>query len=201
MTPLWLQAHASYIDSNHIITDDQIAFLGGSLLIDALLLKVPLVAAADLTDETPLTVEIAMANDASIPKSEDSDVWCGLSDGTNFIGFAMYDLLNYMHQDVAPCFGMEATSGASLNNTRKLAINFPKPSEKFYPDEFVFTLKLDMSRGWCFTPHDGGFTKTAEYSKRLKLSQGLSLEVYKNHQHERVGIKYIKITITKTDGL
>jgi len=201
MTSLWLQAHASYIDSNHIIADDQITFLGGSLLIDALLLKVPLVAAADLTDETPLTVKITMANDASIPQSEDSDIRYGLSDGTNFIGFAMYDLWNYMHQDVAPCFGVEATSGASLNNTQALAINFPRPREKFYPDHFVFTLKLDKSWGWCFTPHDGGFTKTAEYSKRLKLSQGLSLEVYKDNHHERVGIKYIKVTITKTDGL
>jgi len=201
MTPLWLQAHASYIDGYHSIANDQITFLGGSSLVNALLLKVPLVPAADLTDETPLTVEITMANDVSIPQSKDSDIMCGLSDGTNFIGFAMYDLWNYMHQDVAPCFGMEATSGASLNNTQELAINFPKPSEKFYPDEFVFTLKLDISRGWCLTPHDGGFTKTAEYSKRLKLSQGLSLEVYKNHQHERVGIKYIKITITKSDSL
>ena len=200
MTPLWLQAHASYIDGYRSIANDQITFRGGSSLFNALLLKVPLVNAADLKDETSLTVEITIANDVSIPQSADSDVMCGLSDGTNFIGFAMYDPRNYQFGS-APCFGMEATPGPSLNNTQELAINFPKPSEKFYPDEFVFTLKLDISRGWCFTPHDGGFTKTAEYSKRLKLSQGLSLEVYKNHQHERVGIKYIKVTITKTDGI
>jgi len=48
--------------------------------------------------------------------------------------------------------------------------------------------------------HDGGFTKTAEYSKRLKLSQGLSVEVYKNNKRERFGIKYINVTITKADG-
>ena len=200
MTPLWLQAHASYIDGYRSIANDQITFLGGSSLFNALLLKVPLVNAADLKDETSLTVEITIANDVSIPQSADSDVMCGLSDGTNFIGFAMYDPWNYQFGS-APCFGMEATPGASLNNTQELAINFLKPSEKFYPDEFVFTLKLDISRGWCFTPHDGGFTKTAEYSKRLKLSQGLSLEVYKNHEHERVGIRYIKLTMTKTVGL
>ena len=200
MTPLWLQAHASYIDGYRSIANDQITFLGGSSLFNALLLKVPLVNAADLKDETSLTVEITIANDVSIPQSADSDVMCGLSDGTNFIGFAMYDPWNYQFGS-APCFGMEATPGASLNNTQELAINFPKPSERFYPDEFVFTLKLDISRGWCFTPHDGGFTKTAEYSKRLKLSQGLSLEVYKNHEHERVGIRYIKLTMTKTVGL
>ena len=79
-----------------------------------------------------------------------------------------------------------------------LAVNFPKSREKFYPDEFVFTLQVSKSWGKCFTPHDGGFIKTAEYSKRLKLSQGLSLEVYIMQRRESVSIKYIKVIITKT---
>ena len=159
MTPSWLKAHASHIDSHHSIASDQITFNAG-LLHNALLLKVPLVAVGELTDETPLTVEVTMA---SVPQSRDCDPRYGLSDGTNFIGFATVDIHEYGL--VAPCYGMEATSGESLSNTRALASEFPKPSKKFYPDEFTFTLKLDKSGGWCFTPHDGGFTKTAEYSK------------------------------------
>ena len=192
MTPSWLKAHASHIDSYHSIGSDQITFNAG-LSDNALLLKVTLVAVGELTDETPLTVEVTMA---SVPQTRDCDPRYGLSDGTNFIGFATVDIHEY--RLVAPCYGMEATSGESLSNTRALASEFPKPSEKFYPDEFVFTLKLDKSRGWCFTPHDGGFTKTAEYSRRLKLNQGLSLEVYKMQRGESVSIKYIKVIITKT---
>ena len=192
MTPLWLQEYASHIDSYHSMADDQITFNAG-ILNNVLLLKVPLVAAGELADGTPLTVEVRMA---SVPQSRDCDPRYGLSDGINFIGFATADIHEYGL--VAPCYGMEATSGKSLSNTQALASKFPKPSEKFYPDEFVFTLKLEKSRGWCFTPHDGGFTKTAEYSKRLKLSQGLSLEVYKMQSGESVSIKYIKVVITKT---
>ena len=196
LTPSWLEVHVSYIDSYHFTSDDQETFLEGTL-VNALILKVPLMDAADLKDETPLTVEITMANDVSIPQSEDSDVRCGLSDGTNFIGFAMNDPTNY--QDASPCFGIEATSGPSFSNGTALG-KFPMQSEKFYPDRFVFTIKLDTSRKWCLTPHDRGFIKTAEYSKRLKMGQALSLEMYKNGKRGRVGIKYIKVTITRTDG-
>ena len=57
MTPLWLKTHASYIDSYYSMADHQIKFNAGA--IDrALLLKVLLVAAGPVTDETPLAVEI-----------------------------------------------------------------------------------------------------------------------------------------------
>jgi len=57
MTPSWLEVHASYIDSYHFTSDEQITFL-----------LHPLMNAADLKDETPLTVEITMANEVSIPQ-------------------------------------------------------------------------------------------------------------------------------------
>ena len=49
--------------------------------------------------------------------------------------------------------------------------------------------------GSCYTAHDGGFVKTAGYNKRLMLNKGLTLEVYKGHKNERVGIKFIEVTI------
>ena len=193
MTPAWLTAHASYIEKSHSITDDQITFNAG---LSYLLLKVPLVAAGVLLDEIPLTVEITVDNDASIGQSEDSDVRYGLSDGSNFTGFETPDQLNYGSH--APCYGIEATPGASLTAFKLTDDRLPFGGKMSFPEQFFFILKLDKPWGSCFTAHDGGFTKTAEYSERLKLSQGLALEVYRHETDEKLGIKYIKVTIRKT---
>lgn len=198
MTPLWLQEHSSYIDTNRSTTAEQITFNSGSVS-NAALLKVPLVAAGALTDETPLTIEITVANDVSIAGA-DSDIRYGVSDGTNFIGFEAVDTGNY--HTWAPCLGTEAKSGQSLTyitSIDRLAV-IHRAITKFYPDQFVFTIKPDKRWGSCFTAHGGGMIKTIKYAKRLIPSKGLQLEVYKSHNWERVGIKYIKITVIKTDG-
>ena len=89
---------------------------------------------------------------------------------------------------------MEGKSGSTLSSTRYGSAT-PKPSDSFFPGQFVFTLKLDERWGSCYTAHDGGFVKTAGYNNRLVLSKGLTLEVYKADGIERVGIRYIKVAI------
>ena len=122
----------------------------------------------------------------------------GVSDGNNFIGFEAVDKENYRLW--APCCGAQAKSGEVLTAVKNFDKYIPLPSASFHPDQFVFTLKLDKPWGSCFTAHGGGFVKTAEYTKQLLLSHGLILEVYKSHATERVGIKYINITVMKTDS-
>ena len=155
-------------------------------------LKVPMIPAGVIRDSTPLTVDITVAHDVSIGQGTDSDIRYGVSDGTRFIGFHTIDKLNYGHS--APCYGMEGTSGSSLAPSR-YEPNKPKPTDSFYPGQFVFTLKLDERWGSCYTAHDGGFVKTAAYNNRLTFSKGLTLEVYKSSAGERVGIRYIKVAI------
>ena len=197
MTPSWLKTHASYINSNHRVTNDQITFSAGPI-VNAALLKVPLVAAGLLEDGPVLTVEMTVANDVSIGQNKDSDIRYGVSDGTSFIGFETVDKLNYYK--LSPCFGAEGKSGETLTEIQTHGRSVPLPSKNFYPEHFVFTLKLDQSWGSCFTPQGGGFIKTAEYTKQLLLSHGLTLEVYKTDKKELVGIKYINITVTINDA-
>ncbi len=45
--------------------------------------------------------------------------------------------------------------------------------------------------------HDGDFVKTTTYRNRLVLSNRLSLEVYKREKEERVGIKFIEVTVVE----
>ena len=193
MTPVWLEAHASFIANERTSSAAQITFDAGSLA-QAALLKVPLVAAGVLTDASPLTVEITVGHDVSIGQGTDSDIRYGVSDGTRFIGFETCDKGNY--GDHSPCYGMEGSSGPSITSLRHDPVG-PKTSDSFYPGQYVFTLKLDERWGSCYTAHDGGFVRTTGYNNRLVLSKGLTLEVYKSDKEERVGIRFIKVTITK----
>ena len=193
MTPLWLETHASYINSDRSTSASQITFNAGSTAYAALL-KIPLIAAGVLTDATPLTVEITVANDVSIGTSHDSDISYGVSDGSKFVGWHVPDKGNYGTH--SPCYGMEGASGVTLSSRRFDPLT-PKPSDSFYPGQFVFTFRLDERWGSCYTAHDAGFVRTAGYNNRLVLSKGLILEVYKGDKGEKVGIKFIKVSITK----
>ena len=191
MTPIWMKRHSSYIDSYHTATTHQLTFRAGALDNGALL-KVPMVPGGVLRVSTLLTVQITVAADVGIGSTADSDIRYGVSDGTRFVGFETPDRWNYGNN--APCYGIEGISGPTLSSIRGSPI-IPKPRDSFYPGQFVFTLKLNERWGACYTAHDGGFVRTASYNNRLMPSKGLTLEVYEDNKGERVGIRFIKVTI------
>jgi len=193
MTPSWLEAHASYIDPFRSSTTEQLTFKGGPALLFAVLLKVPIIPADILEDSTLITLKILVSMDESIGEKEDSDPIYGVSDGVSFLGFHTVDKRNYANGD-APCFGIEGISGNSLTGIMEMG-RVPRPNDSFYDGQFVITLKLNEHWGSCYTAHDGGFVKTVVYNKRLLLSKGFTLEVYKGDKSERVGIKSIEVTV------
>jgi len=197
MTPTWLEAHASFIDSSRTSTGKQLTFNAGAV-DHAALLKVPMIPAGVLKVSTSLTIQITVAHDISIGgHPNDSDIRYGVSDGTKFVGFETCDKGNYGSN--APCYGSEGVSGAILSSLKYNPVT-PKPSDSFYPGQYVFTFKLDERWGSCYTAHDGGFVKTAGYNNRLVLDKGLTLEVYKSGKAERVGIRFIEVTIIQDDA-
>ena len=198
MTPTWLVAHASYIDSSRTVTAQQLKFSGGEVE-NAALLRVPMIRYGVFNDSTPLTVEITLAHDVSIGNVADSDISYGVSelDGVGFIGFVTVDKSNY--GSCAPCYSIEGVSGVTLSAIRN-GPYLPKPNDSFYPGQWVFTLKLDESWGSCYTAHDGGFVRTAGYDNRLAISKGLTLEVYKENKGEQVGIRFIKVAIIQDEA-
>ena len=140
-----------------------------------------------------------VANDVSIAQSTDSDPSYGVSDGTRFVGFRTPDENGYDNR--APCFGVQGSSGANLTSDVKTDGTGPTAGNVSFPDKFVFTLKLsrDNALGWCITAQGGGFTKAAHYTTQLIVNRSLTLEVYRQHKKEKVGIKYMMITIMNTD--
>ena len=192
MTPNWLEEHASYIDSSHTKTTELLTFNAGSVSYAALL-KVPMIPAGVLQYSAPLTIKIVVSHDVSIGTSQDSDISYGVSDGLAVVGITTRDKSTYTSS--SPCHGFEGTSGASLSGDGWISTTSPKVTDSFYPGQFVITLKLDERWGSCYTAHDGGFVKTTSFIKRLMFNKGLTLEAYKQSAGEKVGIKYIEVTI------
>ena len=192
MTPTWLEAHASYIDSSRTKTTEQLTFNAGLVNLAALL-KVPMIPAGVLQYSAPLTIKIVVSHDVSIGTTHDSDISYGVSDGTSVFGITTRNKADYSISP--PCHGFEGTSGTRLSGGVWISTSSPKPSDSLYPGQFVITLKLDERWGSCYTAHDGGFVNTAGFTKRLMLNKGLTLEVYKANSGEKVGIKYIEVTI------
>ena len=193
MTPSWLETHASYINSARSNTNEQLTFKPGHL-DDAALLKVLIIPTGILTDSSLITLKIVFSLDEDIGKKEDSDPSFGVSDGESFVGFEMVDESGYV--TYSPCIGVEGTSGNSL--TERKYISMYSSSQDTYTGQFVITLKLNERWGLCSLAQDGGFENKVEYNKRLRLSNGLTLEVYKHNRGERVGIKFIEVTIIMT---
>ena len=192
MTPTWLEAHASYIDSSHTTTTEQLTFNAGSVS-NAALLKVPMIPAGVLQYSAQVTVKIVVSHDVSIGTSQDSDVSHGVSDGASVVGITTRNKADY--SGGSPCHGFESTSGKRLSTSGWINHSSPRVRDSFYPGRIVITLKLDERWGTCYTAHDGGFVKTTTFTKRLMLNKGLTLELYKNDASERSGIKYIDVTI------
>ena len=197
MTPAWLKAHASYLDSSATLTEGELKFNVNQPKYSAIL-KVPLIPAGVFQDACPLTVEIAVALNVDIGKTADSDFNYGVSDGTKFVGFATVDQRNF--GNTSPCYNIEGESGTTLT-LRETGPYTPKPSDSFYPGQFVFTFKLDERFGSCYIAHDGGFVRTAGYYNQLMPSNGLNLEVYtEDGQDDQVGIRFIKVAIIQDEA-
>lgn len=193
MTPAWIEAHASYISGSRGHTPEQITFHADDVGKSALF-KVLMIPVNALQNSTSLTVKIVVSTNVTIGSNSDSDVIFGVSDGISFVGFIVFDKHNY--GKFPPCSGLEGTStSSSLKPRKRVSSLLPKPRSSFYPGQVVGTLNLNERWGSCYTAHDGGFAKTAVYSKRLTLSKGLTFEVYKDHKDERIGIKFVEVTI------
>ena len=123
MTPSWLEAHASYIERFRSITNRQLTFNAG-LTDNAALLKVTIIPADVLEDLTLVTLKIVFSMDESIGEIQDSDPRYGVSDGVSFVGFETVDKPTYAH-GLAPCFGIEGTSGNSLTAARDIRKSSP----------------------------------------------------------------------------
>ena len=189
MTPDWLYKHSSITKPFTVYPKylEIPAGTGGECLIQAELIAPNILTA---TDSVAVTLTIAM--DAILAKG-DHDPILGISDGTSFVGFLAVDKGNYGTH--TPCSSVEGDiTKTSLINTVN-DITGTKVSSREYSSEITMQLKPNDQWGSCHTEHDEGLVNIANYQRKLDITKGLYLQMYRSNAAEKYHIKYIVVNI------
>ena len=185
-----LTSAATFIYHHNSITPRLLTFLSAPSDYYRLMI-VPLIPPGVIHTNAKLVVKMAVGLETKFG-SADSDPSFVISDGHRVIGVITKDKNNYA--SVAPCRGIEGSSGTTLSSRRTDA-GLPKPSESYYPGRFEIQLSLSDRWGTCFVPLDGGFSREIVYQNKLNPRNGLFLEIYGDDAQEKEGIKYIELSI------
>jgi len=192
-TPMKLIKAASFIHHHHTVTATKLTFLSAPQM-NARLLKASLIPPAAVDADANLVVKMVIGIDIEIGQGE-SDPSYVISDGQFFIGAHIRDKSNY--KTGAPCLGIEGSSGKAMGGDRRQDSELPKPSESYYPGRLETRLSLSDRWGTCFVSLDGGFSREMIFQHKLNPHNGLYLEIYANESGEKVGLKYIEVSIVE----
>ena len=186
---------ASFIYHQHTVTATKLTFLRAPVHF-ARLIQVPLIPPETLNADANLVIKMVIGTDIDIGQGE-SDPSYVISDGQFFVGVQIRDKNNY--KTSTPCLLMEASSGNTFGSDLRYGSPLPKPAESYYPGRVETKLSLSDRWGTCFTSHDGGFSSEMIFQSKLNPQKGLFLEIYADDSSEKVGIKYIEVSIVR-DG-
>ena len=192
-TPIKLANAASFIYHQHTVTATKLTFLSAPANY-ARLMQVPLIPAETLDADTNLVIKMIIGTDIDIGQGE-SDPSYVISDGQFFVGVHIRDKNNY--KTSSPCNPLEGSSGNTMGKDRRHGSPLPKPAEAYYPERVETKLSLSDRWGNCFTSHDGGSSTEMIFQHKLNPQKGLFLEIYADTSNEKVGIKYIEVSIVQ----
>ena len=188
---------ASFIYHQHTVTATKLTFLRAPVNY-ARLMQVPLIPAEKLDADANLVIKMIIGTDIDIGQGE-SDPSYVISDGQFFVGVHIRDKNNY--KTLSPCNPFEGSSGNTMGSDRRHGPNLSKPAESYYPGRVETKLSLSDRWGNCFTSHDGGSSSEMIFQHKLNPQKGLFLEIYADASNEKVGIKYIEVTIVRETWL
>ncbi|XP_067049474.1 uncharacterized protein [Acropora muricata] len=191
-TPMKLMKAASFIHHHHSVTSSQLTFLSAPENF-ARLLSVPLILPKAINTNANLVAKLVVGVNKAIGLG-DSDPSFVISDGQLFIGANLLDKNNY--KNGAPCRGIEGSSGTVMTN-RRYGSRTPKPPVTVYPGRVEIWLSLSDRWGTCSVSLDGGFSREITYQNKLNPTNGLLFELYSDNKSERIGIKYIEVSIVQ----
>ena len=188
---------ASFIYHQHTVTATKLTFLRAPVNY-ARLMQVPLIPAEKLDADANLVIKMIIGTDIDIGQGE-SDPSYVISDGQFFVGVHIRDKNNY--KTLSPCNPLEGSSGNTMGSDRRHGPNLPKPAESYYPGRVETKLSLSDRWGNCFTSHDGGSSSEMIFQHKLNPQKGLFLEIYADDSNEKVGVKYIEMSIVRESWL
>ena len=147
VAPMWIEAHASYNESARSTTTLQMTFNAG-LVNDAAF------SAGQVDDLEPLTVKndrCKRHQHRKWSRQRHKDIACQMVTDLSGSRPAKREITESML-----CYGFAGVSGPTISSIKYSPVTL-KPSDNFYPGQFVFTLKLNDGWGLCYTAHDTGF--------------------------------------------
>ena len=189
MTPDWLYKHSS-ITKPFTVYSKYLEISSGTR--DERLIQAELIAPNVLTATDNVEVTLTIAMD-TILANGDHDPIFGLSDGTFFVGFVVVHEGNYGTR--IPCSIVEGDITKTSFINRERDNTGTKVSSQEYSSEITMQLKPNDQWGSCHTEHDEGTVTIASYQRRLDITKGLYLQMYRSDAAEKYHIKYIVVNI------
>ena len=115
------------------------------------------------------------------PVSGDSDPSIGISDGVNTNTLIIWDKGNY--NIYPPCSILEGSHEDNRVTTRRVSPQFTLLFSPFY------------KYGACSSAQDGGYLNVETFNNQVDPTNGLSLEVYRQHALEQYKFSYFLVEI------
>ena len=184
---------ASFVHHHHSVTATKLTFEDASEIY-ARLVQIPLIPPETIDPDAKIVVKMSIGTVTDIAQ-RDSDPSYVISDGHQFIGALIRDKNNF--NTGAPCLGIEGSSGKTMGADRRQDSELPRPSESKYPGKIETLLSLSDRWGTCFISLDGGFSREMIFQHKLNPHNGLFLEIYIDNTSEKIGFKYIEVSIVQ----
>ena len=196
MNPAWIEDNAE-ITGNHQVTQAFYEILPTTGAVYQRALRVPLLPPNILSSNDSITVMMTVAMDTTIAITDDHDPIFGISDEKSFVGFQVFDVINY--KALPPCCSINADVGDStLQNVKQGSGAFTDSTH--FPSVIKTQLKPADKWGSCETPQgDGGYNNLVFYESTVDPSKGLYFEFYRHNVKEEYHIKYIQVGVQWDD--
>ena len=187
MTPDWLCKHSS-ITKPFTVYPKYLEILAGKYGYERTI-QAELIAPNILTATDSVAVTLTVAMDTALADSKDHDPIFGISDGTSFVGFNIMDQTNYATH--TPCLYIEGDMEKTILSNVDRDITGTKVSSRRFPSEITIQIKPSDQWGSCHTEHDEGFVNIVNYQRKLDITKGLYLQMFRGDAGEKYHIKYI----------
>ena len=195
MLPNWLRNNATWRsdyggnDLNLVILPDASDWEN--------ILRVPLIPSGELSNLEDITVKMKVGVVLPEPDKSRDPMSYMISDGDKSVGIQLLDP-NHDYATLGPYRAVEGESArAKLRNPNVDVAATVRSTSRNNPDQFELSFKPSELFGSAYCAIDDGHKIVAQYSDTLKLSQGLTFELYRFKSTERYTINYIEITVYK----
>ena len=195
MLPNWLRKNADWRspfegdDLNLVIKPDSSDWEN--------IFRVQLIPSGQLKDDDDITVKMKVGVVLPEPQQPRDPMSYMISDGDFSVGIQLLDP-SRDYNTLGPYRAIEGDSAsAKLRNPNLDVAATISSTSRNNPDQFELSMKPSEMFGSAYCAIDDGHKIVAQYSDTLKLSKGLTFEMYRFKSVERYTINYIEITVYK----